>query len=107
MHTCFKWSVVFVLHWSVDVHVVLFFLGSITFGVDTLWAQLLLESSTDHFLSPNVSQRGPFEKGLSVRPRIRSSVDTMRWVASLRKHAYSNTLKILPPKNSNFSDKKI
>ena len=26
---------------------------------------------------------------------------------SLRKHAYSNTLKILPPKNDNFSDKKF
>ena len=25
----------------------------------------------------------------------------------LRKHAYSNTLKILPPKNGNFSDKKF
>ena len=25
---------------------------------------------------------------------------------SLRKHAYSNILKILPPKNGNFSDKK-
>ena len=35
------------------------------------------------------------------------------WTASLlfplplRKHAYSNTLKILPPKNGNFSDKKF
>ena len=26
---------------------------------------------------------------------------------TLRKHAYSNTLKILPPKNGNFSDKKF
>ena len=26
--------------------------------------------------------------------------------SSLRKHAYSNTLKILPPKNGNFSQKK-
>ena len=26
---------------------------------------------------------------------------------AFRKHAYSNTLKILPPKNGNFSDKKI
>ena len=26
---------------------------------------------------------------------------------SLRKHAYSNTLKILPPKHGNFSDKKF
>ena len=25
--------------------------------------------------------------------------------STLRKHAYSNTLKILPPKNGNFSDK--
>ena len=32
-----------------------------------------------------------------------------KWVLShtLRKHAYSNTLKILPPKNDNFSDKKF
>ena len=29
----------------------------------------------------------------------------MSQVSSLRKHAYSNTLKILPPKNDNFSDK--
>ena len=27
-------------------------------------------------------------------------------IISLRKHAYSNILKILPPKNENFSDKK-
>ena len=26
-------------------------------------------------------------------------------IIALRKHAYSNTLKILPPKNGNFSDK--
>ena len=26
---------------------------------------------------------------------------------TLRKHAYSSTLKILPPKNGNFSEKKI
>ena len=33
-------------------------------------------------------------------------IDCIRRKA-LRKHAYSNTLKILPPKNGNFSDKKI
>ena len=40
-----------------------------------------------------------------MRWRLRGD---MRWRAidSLRKHAYSNTLKILPPKNDNFSDKK-
>ena len=55
------------LSWSEDVHLVLglssryfffyqlfplfrqFFPGSITIGIDTLWAQLLLEFSTDHF----------------------------------------------------------
>ena len=29
-----------------------------------------------------------------------------KFVNSLRKHAYSNTLKILPPKNENFQVKK-
>ena len=32
---------------------------------------------------------------------------TVALVVTLRKQAYSNALKILPPKNDNFSDKKF
>ena len=32
---------------------------------------------------------------------------TRHFLHTLRKHAYSNTLKILPPKNGSFSEKKF
>ena len=41
---------------------------------------------------------------LKSRPEFVCNVDK-KGVTPLRKHAYSNTLKILPPKNGNFSDK--
>ena len=34
-------------------------------------------------------------------------IDPAYYDVTLRKHAYSNILKILPPKNGNFSDKKF
>ena len=56
MHTCLTWSVNVVLGLS-SLYVLLtfssfatlFFPGSITIRIDTLWAQFPLEFSTDHF----------------------------------------------------------
>ena len=38
---------------------------------------------------------------------VKKMLSTILRRLSLQKHAYSNILKILPPKNGNFSDKKI
>ena len=45
--------------------------------------------------------------GISLIFFFLNMADTLPSVSTLRKHAYSNTLKILPPKNGNFSDKKF
>ena len=44
----------------------------------------------------------------SIRPKTRLCFGALFWayfLSSLQKHAYSNILKILPPKNENFQKK--